>query len=1378
MSEVTDSYTLYMPMDRRQAIANATPLPDRTEGSVLFADISGFTPLTSTLAEELGPERGVELLTNQLNQVYGDLINQVHRYQGSIISFAGDAITCWFDQDNGLRATAAGTAMQKVMMRYSAVITPANTAVEFGIKVAITAGTTRRFTVGNPRINAMDVIAGRLLDRVAAAEQQIQQGEIIIGHEVVQQLGDTITVKEWREANGESFAIIANLNHDLEPIPWQSFPTIDHEISRDWILPPIYMRLAEGLGEFIAELRPAVTLFLKFSGIDYDQDDEAGNKLDAYIRWVQSVFAKYEAYLLQITIGDKGSYLYTLFGAPTAHEDDTARAVAAAIDLQAMPERLDFIQDVQIGISQGIIYAGTYGSKERHTYAGLGNQVNTAARLMSTAKPGQTLVSDTVAKTAVRYKFQTLGEMKLKGKKKPQPIYTVQAQETAQVDDSLKGRSLVPIVGRTTEQTVLQTSLDRLQVGVSSALVIEGEAGIGKSRLVADLQEKAAQLNVQSLIGLGDAIEQSTAYHAWRSVFRSWFGIKEGDGGTAVHDKVRTHFDQSPHLLERIPLLNAVLPLNLPDNDLTAQMNGDVRAGNTRDILTTILSQSTSPLLLILEDAHWFDSASWALMEQVQKAVLPLMLVIVTRPIQSVTGSQNQLPPEYRRVLENERTQHLQLNSLKPDDAIALVCRRLGVSALPEPVSDLILARAEGHPFFSEEMAYGLRDAGHIEIKNGRCQLTDPATRFRNLDFPDTIQGVITSRVDRLSPGQQLTLKVASVIGRVFPYQTLHHIHPVVQDKGNLPTYLNTLDKLEITPQETPPPEVSYIFKHITFQEVAYNLLLFSQRRQLHSGIAERIETENAQDLSSFYPLLAHHWTRAEVSEKAIAYLEKAGEQALRNGAYREVIDFIQQAITLTQKQPQVAHPTPSIRHAYWQQLLGEAHFGLGLLVESREHFLAALISLGWPMPISSGDVSKSLLRELLHYIWVVSIPDKIRLRIKPPTPDARTRRLAAARAYEPLGLVYYFANETLPAVYTALHRFILAKEAGMATSELARGYASVCGIFMLAQMYRRGQEYGRQARNITRAIKDQPALAWALLSTSVFSIGVAPWKNIEAWLREAIQLDKRLQDKRSLGDCISVLRNVYYFQGKFQESHVCAEELYKVGNDSGNLEHKAWGITGQANAKLQMGNTSAALSLYAESIASFPEIAEDDVHEAETNGLMAVAYLRQGNLDAAKAAADHVAAKMMDTLPAAYVLFSAFAGMTQVYLALWEAAIADGADTSELRPIAEKATKAMARFARLHPIGRPRRWLYTGWTHWLAGSPRRAQRAWRKALKLAQNMSMTYEEGLVHYEIGRHLKTTHPKRATHLRAAKSIFERLNAAHNLKMVAEIRRLRD
>jgi class 3 adenylate cyclase/tetratricopeptide (TPR) repeat protein len=1387
MSEVTDIYTLYMPMERRQAIANAYPLPDRINGSVLFADISGFTALTTTLVEELGPERGVELLTNQLNQVYGDLINQVHRYRGSVISFAGDAITCWFDQDNGARATAAGIAMQRVMMRYSAVITAANTAVEFGIKVAVTAGAARRLLVGNPRINTMDVIAGRLLDRVAAAEQQIQQGEIIVGREVVAQLGESIIVDEWREANGESFAVIANDNHEIEPNPWPSLPPINQEISRDWLLPPIYERLAEGLGEFIAELRPAVTFFLKFSGIDYDQDEDAGHKLNAYIRWVQSVLARYEAYLLQITMGDKGSYLYTLFGAPTAHEDDAARAVAAAIDLQTPPEHLGFIQNVQIGISQGVIYAGAYGSEARHTYAGLGDQVNMAARLMSAAKPGQTLVSGTVAKTAVRYTFQNLGTMILKGKKEPQSVFAVQAQESARLDDSLKGRSLVPMVGRTAEQAYLQARLEQLQAGISSIVIIEGEAGIGKSRLVADLQERATQLQVRFLIGLGDAIAQNTPYHAWRSVFLGLFGIKEGDKGTAVQEKAYTHLLHLPALQERIPLLNSVLPLNIPDNELTAQMSGDVRAGNTRDILTAILAQLSSPLLLILEDAHWFDSASWALMEQVRKTVAPLMLAIITRPMQLTESPSHSQPPEYKQLLVDENTHHLHLNSLPAEDAIALVCRRLGVNSLPEPVAELIIDRAEGHPFFSEEMAYALRDTGHIQIENGRCHLVDPATRFRNLDFPDTIQGVITSRVDRLSPGQQLTLKVASVIGRVFPYQTLHDIHPIVQDKPNLNTYLDTLERLEITPQETPPPKVSYIFKHITFQEVAYNLLLFSQRRQLHSGIAEWLETVNAQDLSPYFPLLAHHWTRAEVPEKAINYLEKAGEQALRNGAYREAIDFIQQALTLadtnqllTDKasngQPIVLssqHPFANIRPAYWQLLLGEAHFGLGQLVESRVYFLNALRLLGWPMPITVGDVRKSLLREFLHYLWLVTLPDKVRLRLNPSTPDTRTRQLAAARAYEPLGLVYYFANETLPAVYTALHRFILAKEAGMATSELARGYASVCGIFMLAQMYRLGQEYGRQARNITREIKDQPALAWALLSTSVFSIGVTPWPEIEAWLQEAIQLNKRLQDKRSLGDSISVLRNVYYFQGKFQDSYECALELQKVGTDSGNLEHQAWGITGQANANLQMGDINTALSLYNASIASFPEIAEDDVHEAETNGLMAVAYLRQDNLVAAKDAADRVAEKMMDTLPASYVLFNAFAGMTQVYLALWEKAVVNGESSTNLRTLAKKACKAMARFARLHPVGRPRRWLYTGWCHSLAGSTRKAERAWRKSLNLAQTMDMAYEEGLVHVEIGRHLDISNPARANHLAEAIAIFERLNAADDLAVAVKI-----
>ncbi len=154
----------YIAMDRRQALAKGEALPDRTQGAVLFADISGFTPLTIALAQELGPQRGAEELTQHLNRVYGALIVEAHRYRGSVISFAGDAITCWFDQDKGPKAAACALAMQQVMTDYTSLTTPRGTAIPFGIKTAVMAGTARRFVVGHPQIQMIDVLAGHYVN--------------------------------------------------------------------------------------------------------------------------------------------------------------------------------------------------------------------------------------------------------------------------------------------------------------------------------------------------------------------------------------------------------------------------------------------------------------------------------------------------------------------------------------------------------------------------------------------------------------------------------------------------------------------------------------------------------------------------------------------------------------------------------------------------------------------------------------------------------------------------------------------------------------------------------------------------------------------------------------------------------------------------------------------------------------------------------------------------------------------------------------------------------------------------------------------------------------------------------------------------------------
>ena len=287
------------------------------------------------------------------------------------------------------------------------------------------------------------------------------------------------------------------------------------------------------------------------------------------------------------------------------------------------------------------------------------------------------------------------------------------------------------------------------------------------------------------------------------------------------------------------------------------------------------------------------NSASWGLLLAIKQNIQHVLQIISTRPLSEP------LPAAYQQLIGQPEINLLQLESLPPDDIDALVCSRLGVIALPAAVRRLIREKAEGHPFFSEELAYALRDAGLITIQDNECCIA-PNVDFRAVSMPDTVQGVITSRIDRLPPGHQLTLKAASVIGRVFAFRLLRDIHPLENDKSFLPDYLGELQQLDLTLLETPEPDLAYFFKHAITQEVAYNLMLFAQRRDLHRLVAEWYEKTYVEDLSPFYPLLAYHWDKAEVPVKSIDYLSKAGEQAHRSGAYREAVNFFGRAEELS----------------------------------------------------------------------------------------------------------------------------------------------------------------------------------------------------------------------------------------------------------------------------------------------------------------------------------------------------------------------------------------------------------------------------------------------------------------------------------------------
>ena len=241
---------------------------------------------------------------------------------------------------------------------------------------------------------------------------------------------------------------------------------------------------------------------------------------------------------------------------------------------------------------------------------------------------------------------------------------------------------ITPMVGRRAEKAALTQRLSALQEGTGGTVLIEGEAGIGKSRLVAELLQGAKAVGVIGrLVGAGDAVEKSTPYHAWRPIFSQLFNLAEFSDDLEVRrTHVLTRLQSEPDDLRLAPLLNVVLPLDLPENELTEQMSGEVRADNTHELLIRLLQAAASeaPLLLVLEDAHWLDSASWALTALVSRDVQPTLIVIATRPLE------DPLPAEYRQLLQDSDTQQLTLDALPEEDTLALVCQRLGATALAE----------------------------------------------------------------------------------------------------------------------------------------------------------------------------------------------------------------------------------------------------------------------------------------------------------------------------------------------------------------------------------------------------------------------------------------------------------------------------------------------------------------------------------------------------------------------------------------------------------------------------------------------------------------------------------------------------------------------
>jgi adenylate cyclase len=682
----------------------------------------------------------------------------------------------------------------------------------------------------------------------------------------------------------------------VELVPVEPLPELGEEVTRPWLNPLVYEREKTGHALLQTDFRPCVALFVRFVGIDYEADT-AAEQLDQFIRPLQAILAQYEGILIDLIFGDKGSYAYINFGALSVHEDDARRAAKTALHLREVARQLPFLEPLQVGITRGVVRTGAYGGAHRRHYGALGDEVNVAARLMSTAVADQILVSSRIyEQLRPTFRFGAEQQLHLKGKREPItvfPLYDEQAQTQRPIHLPEPSYNS-PMIGREAEQELLIAKLTLAQQGASQIVALIGDAGLGKSRLALQTVLLAFRRGFTSYAGACQADGLNSPYLVWKQIWRSFFGLEPHQPPAQQIAQVTASLHQyAPERAEALPLLGPLLDLPIPETNWTTQLEPKSRRSALHALLETCLRRASaeSPLLLVVEDLHWIDALSHDLLVELAQTLqdCPIFFLLVYRPSQL---ARLQAP----RLEARPNYTPLHLSALNEREARQLIERKLSqlypnqASGVAPALVQALLARAEGNPFYLEELLNFLHGRG-LDPR----QITSWET-----ELPESLHALILSRLDQLTASQKRTMRVASVIGRLFPLSWLIGYYPALGDLPQVQADLADLHNLDLTLLDSTEPELVYLFKHIITHEVTYESLPFATRTRLHEQLAHYLEEIHAP-LDS----IAYHYGQSDNRAKQIEYYRKAAEAAAKSYANQAALDYYDRLLPLLADDPE-----------------------------------------------------------------------------------------------------------------------------------------------------------------------------------------------------------------------------------------------------------------------------------------------------------------------------------------------------------------------------------------------------------------------------------------------------------------------------------------
>jgi serine/threonine protein kinase/tetratricopeptide (TPR) repeat protein len=1090
------------------------------------------------------------------------------------------------------------------------------------------------------------------------------------------------------------------------------------------------------------ERRQATLMFAEILGyaemLQGVDPDEASAILNRYLKIFSSIEEKYDGTIERIT----DNTLLALFGVPKAIEDGPKKAVNAAIELRRAlqefqkKEKLKNPLDIRAGINTGLVIAGAIAGKGKRDITVMGDAVNWAGHLKDISEKGKIYVGHlTFRYTREAFEYKPVRATTLKDRK--EPVFELLSEKEKIFREQLPTDRMIDseMVGRDRELDRLRLHVLKVINGEGSLVNVIGEAGIGKSRLIAELCRKEEIQRVTLLKGRAVSIGRNLSFHPIIDILKEWSGIREEDSISLAFRKLEENV-QSILLedsAEIFPFIAILMGMKLMGTyaDRVKGIEGEALEKLIMKNLRELFARASErkPLVVIVEDLHWADLTSITFLESLYRlaGTHPILFINVFRPDYEDTGG---------RIVKTTRSRYadfyseIVLESLDENHAETLIDNLLKTKGLAPRIRELIISRTGGNPFFIEEIARSFIDDGVVEIKDGRFQIT---AKIDSVIIPETIQEVLMARIDKLDEDSKSLLKISSVIGRFFFYRILARVAVSVKE---VDVRLECLKESQLILERRRMDEVEYLFKHALAQEATYESILPKKRKELHIRIAKSIESVFSERLYEFYGMLAYHYSKGEDLEKAEEYLIKAGEEALKSSASNEALHYYTEALnTYLKNYGSAAEP---LRIAMFEKNIAIALFNKGQYLEADGYFAKALSSYGERQPKHRVSVLWKFAIGILSFLASIYIPF---LRGKRGKKALSSRDSEIVNLYLKKNTALVFIDprrmfiEVFYWIKTLIRSDFTKTENGVGIIAISSAAFSYAGISF--RLSKKILEFTKDKINKD----DVRAVLYFKAAEAIYDTWSGHWSDLDEYDDLLVKQNLRIGELFYASVYIMAHGNLQIARGDLQSALTFAERLREIADFYGNdyvwvsyywyrtqvllkfrKMHEALLVSDEASRLTDKTGFQpyffAVLAFRARVLTSL-----GDMDEAEK----LLHYLNKIKMDI------NIVPQFLSTFYISQVIFD----LRKLAEAMM---LGDRPQVGRFQEKIFKTTRKMIRNSRKIAADITESYNLMGISYWLVGRQTKALRAWQKSIKEGARLGAKLELSRVYYEVGRRL--------------------------------------